>query len=441
MELYTHNISGKIYRLLSDHGDGDGEFIRIDEAYQDLGHPRVIKMENMTLTQRGVDPSPDRRTSSFLPEANGDDETTTEESVPSPNGEGSLVTIDPDQPWAGWEVPDQHMGMLNNVIATERDGAIQLALVDPDSPTDDWIALGSVGGPALKQMSSYCGFPVDFVQKLPAALRAEVITDRARTANYHGFTFLTRHGELTNLMPDWREILPYSHAAQFAYDRLRSRLGDVTVEEARIGGERMRLLLFTPVERPITPAVGDILQLGLEVRHDYSRALEVQVYARRLACINGMTTLQQQFQWTHRTLGTAEHQLNWLGEGIDGAIRAYDELVQRATLMAQTRFEGEAHTVLAERARALRIANRLVPRIMDAFDQEPGETEWHLVNAITRFGTHSEDISDRQRDVLLNTAGEFTRQFELVDARLPQHVAQRVGAHIIRQIEETTVNA
>ena len=129
-------------------------------------------------------------------------------------------------------------------------------------------------------------------------------------------------------------------------------------------------------------------------------------------------------------MGTPEHQLSWLSTAVDGARAAYDQIVERARVMAETNFEGDAHEVLIERARAMGIPRRLHTSIVSAFDVEPGETEWHLLNAITRAATHSDNLTDRQRRTMMTLSGEFTREFDMVNATLPSFVAQRVGAKI-----------
>ncbi len=81
-------------------------------------------------------------------------------------------------------------------------------------------------------------------------------------------------------------------------------------------------------------------------------------------------------------------------------------------------------------------AKLLHQAIAAAYDEEPGNTEWHLVNALTRVATHSADVSPNRQRLLQNIAGEFTRDFSLVDARLPNSVALRVGARILRNANE-----
>ena len=80
----------------------------------------------------------------------------------------------------------------------------------------------------------------------------------------------------------------------------------------------------------------------------------------------------------------------------------------------------------------MRLPRRFHNALLEAFHEEPGDTYWSVLNAITRLGTHG-DLPENLRHNTLQSAGEWTRRFEIVHARLPLPTAVSVGAQIISE--------
>jgi hypothetical protein len=142
-----------------------------------------------------------------------------------------------------------------------------------------------------------------------------------------------------------------------------------------------------------------------------------------------MTASKQEFSWKSRSVGDAESQLNWMMIAMVDAIEAFDRLVGQSHKMLETRIEGDAEQALRERARAMRVPARYDDRLIDSFRQEPGATEWHLLNAFTRMATHANLPLDAAR-LIMDASGQWIDGFDLVSARLPRPVAMRIGARI-----------
>lgn len=75
------------------------------------------------------------------------------------------------------------------------------------------------------------------------------------------------------------------------------------------------------------------------------------------------------------------------------------------------------------------LPQRYWPALLAAFDEEPGDTEWDMLNAFTRLGTHN-NLGSTSRNVQ-RAAGDWVGNFEMVTARLPRPMAQAVGAEIL----------
>ena len=348
--------------------------------------------------------------------------------VPAPRVDTN-VNIDPNQPWAAWERPEVWNCDLRdlNVLVLEKD--LQLSRNRPDEEPE---LIGLIDSNGLKQIGGHVGFPADFVAKLPPELQQAIIHDRIQHAPSREFSIVTEGGQFTNMTPGWRELLPYSTTAQFVYDLVRQVYGNkgIEVDEASANGS-MHCRITTPLQAPITPKKGDVIQAGVEIFQSYGTTVEVHLYAKRLVCLNGMTSTGSEFKWTQRTAGTIEHQLNWLRAGVNEAIGGFDALVQRSQRMAQTEFRGNPLEVLRETAKAMRLPQSQWGGLVEAYNEEPGQTHWDLLNAITRMATHNEHLPQRTRRAMQRAAGNWAQEFDMVTARLPRPMAVAAGAELI----------
>jgi hypothetical protein len=174
-----------------------------------------------------------------------------------------------------------------------------------------------------------------------------------------------------------------------------------------------------------------VLSLGMLVEHAYGVFLGASLYVERLSCLNGMTTTKQAFQWKMSAgAGAQRSQLDWVLVGVANALAAFDDVVEKARMMAAVSVGGDAERMLLERARAMRLPRGYDDALLAAWRVEPDQTEWGMLNAFTRFATHSDTLNDRQRASLQHTAGEWAERFDMVSARLPRPIAEAVGASI-----------
>lgn len=366
-------------------------------------------------------------------------EETTAVETPTPVRE-EVHTPDAILPWAGDSWPTPHFYQVETrelcVRATgegEDGTGGHLLLLNGDE------TLGRVSPEGLRQLGwrmSPC--PADFISILPTRLQAEVLNARIGASAKKEVGLVVQGEEFTNfLRHSSRQPMPYQDTAQFAWDTLSEIYGsDLTVERADLGQHGMQVRFLTSLQQEVTRKRGDVLGLGLEVAQDYGTTIGVNLYLQRLICLNGMTTMDRVFNWQNRLENTIDHQKLWLAEGIAEALGAYEEMVTRARLMAATRYEGDPESAIRERARAMGFPLRNIDDLMNAFNAEPGDTEWDLLNAFTRAGTHSPLPAGVGRRVL-GAAGNWAHEFDMVTARLPRPMANRVGAQIIEAINAT----
>lgn len=340
------------------------------------------------------------------------------------------TTIPSVLPWEEWTEPQFVPADLGG-LRVRPEGSDLVLYAGAQEGFDGAERLGAATPSGLHDFAHALDFPVDFVNKLPLDLRASVINSRVEAAREREVSPVLEDGRWTAFVRGARQILPYRETAQLTWDTVREIVGDqLTIDHAGIGTRGLTLTLLTGVERPITRRVGDILSAGIQVRQDYGGSHEVSLFTRRLICLNGMTGGHNEWHWSRPSESSAEHQRLWLREGVVAALGSFQGLVDRAREMAETPVEGEPEEALIERARALGVPRRHHSALLDAWRQEEDASEWGMVNALTRMATHNGLPGDLGRR-LQRTAGEWTGNFDIVTARLPLPVAQRVGARII----------
>ena len=337
-------------------------------------------------------------------------------------------------PWSEWENPHFTVAKLGDVSV--RAHASRSGVDENLSLVHEGEVVAEVTLEGLRQLGhklSPC--PADFLMTLPLNLRATVLNQRISAHADREVAFVVQDNRFTNLLPTAREVLTYRETAEAAYGYMADLYGsDLEVERADVGADGMSVRLLTGLTQPITRKRGDVLALGLDVQQNYGTTTEVNLYLRRLICLNGMTTMQRAFSWRQQGAGSPEVQRIWLAEGIAEALGAYEEMVSRSQLMAETRFEGSPEDALRERARSMGLPQRHFDDLMQAYNAEPGETEWDLFNAFTRLGTHTA-LPNGLGQRVQSAAGDWAHTFDLVTARLPRPIANRVGASIIEAID------
>lgn len=345
------------------------------------------------------------------------------------------VVIDETKPWALWPQPE----VLNVKLEVLNMGAEGEQFV---LSTEDSGRLGKVTDNALRELGWRAGFDAGFVrEKVSREVGTIVVNERIRrTAEKREdreVALLLEGDTITNFMPGWREALPFADVAQITHDILGGVYGanDLLIDDARCNEGQMNLRLITPIAQEVTRHKGDVLQLGVEIHHDYGRHIEMALYAKRLVCLNGMTADNREFSWKQRSSGTKDHQAAWLRQGLGEVVSAYDNLLARARRMASATFEGDYRSVLREHARAMGLPGRHFNALVEAYEAELGlnggeHNEWTILNAFTRLATHG-GLSRNNARQLQAASGRWTTEFEMVNARLPRPMATLVGAQIV----------
>jgi hypothetical protein len=332
-----------------------------------------------------------------------------------------------DYPWSDWPIPEVVKTEVHGIVMSH-DEAGRVFFCQTEEVTHGPV-LGLATPNALRELSTRIGFPLDFVRKLTPGLQTAVLNERIQRAPNLSYSFVIVEGQVTDAVPGKREIVPHAEIVQSAYDQLKKTVEgepDVVVEDAQ---GRLSFRLLTGIEEAVTKKPGDVLRMGIEVEHAYGFELRVCLYTERLVCANGMTAVQRDYEWTSSAAGTKEEQLFWLRQRVFDAAQAFSSFVERAKAMAAARIEGDPGEALIRRARLLGLPRSQDALLIEAFDEEPGATEWDLLNAFTRFATH--DAGSRLGKKLQSQAGRTVEQFEVVKAELPLSVARKVGAKIL----------
>jgi hypothetical protein len=342
--------------------------------------------------------------------------------------ERARIPIGDDLPWSGWQFEAIRCERHDLKVYPEKTASGGNRLRIRNTATER--SMGWVHAEGIRALGDHLGFPGSYAQELPATLQADLINYHLQTHENEEVAVLTDEDRFAALVTGSSDQLKPAEVAQTAYDAARSRGAEATIEQAVRSPTGMRLRLMTDIRRSISPSVGDILEAGLLVTEEYGDQTSVQVYTRRLLCLNGMTAMQSVFRRARRQVDGYETQLRWLIQSVNEALDGYQDLVRKARQMAVTPVEGDPEEALLERAAALGYPRRLHDRLQAAFREEPGHTAWHLLNAFTRVATHTPLPNGLGRRVQA-AAGAWVSNFDLVTARLPRLIALQVGAHII----------
>jgi hypothetical protein len=333
-------------------------------------------------------------------------------------------------PWSDWPTPRPVAATLRDMQLELREGKIILE-TDEEEVT--------VTPEGLKCISYYAQYPTDFVLKLKPQTMVDVVNERIEQAQDRELTLMIEGDKLTQILPQTRNMLGYAETAQITYDALLQRFGSVEVRDAYARADKMGARFLIPgFEQPITPAVGDTVRAGIAVYSSYATSIYASLFTERLVCTNGMTTSHDDFKWRNRSAADPQAQMVWLQQAIHNALNSFQNMVERSRQMAETRFEGDYRAVLTQHARAMRLPTRYLAQLIAFFEQEPGDTEWHILNAFTRLATWG-DLPENTALGIMRSSGDWAANFEIVTARLPRPIANQVGANIIEQ--ELVVNA
>ena len=181
-------------------------------------------------------------------------------------------------------------------------------------------------------------------------------------------------------------------------------------------------------QRPVSSEVGDILRSGFKIRSIATMLTSVLLEILRLKCLNGMTANEVPYNW--QDSGTAESQLAFIQRSIPKAIGSLMGIVAKAQQMRAEPISADPLSIIKAHAKAMGLPIEVVPYILEAFNKEPEQSIYGVWNAFTRASTHDPRLVNFRRETSLS-AGEFIRNFDMVEARLPKSVALSVGASIL----------
>lgn len=347
--------------------------------------------------------------------------------VPDYSKRELIVPIDVSMPWAKDGIP---MSVGCDLSMLRMNAGEEKLVVKIPGITSDEFTFSEEG---LRLLGHATGYKVDFIKKMPLNLQADIINHccmqhRNQIVQLSGYNNI-----IDQLSPGWRHLCSHAEVAQLAYNTLTSKLKEVKIESYVVNEGLMILKLSTNRKEKVTAKRGDVLIQGLKVVHRPGINIEVAQFIKRLECENGMTSECQQFPWINQKCGSLQDQLDFLVKGIYNSLDGFKQVVEKAKEMAATPIHGEPREALLVRAKSMKIPIKYTQHLVDAYDAEPGATEWDMLNALTRFGTHSRapGVTAEFREAIQTSAGSWTASFDLVNARMPRSIAEFVGADII----------
>lgn len=344
------------------------------------------------------------------------------------------------KPWDGWPNPEFLTTRMNHLgAAVDDDGE----MVFTQSNAEGEMTLGKATKRCLENLSWHVFYPTEFVEKLSPPTAAAVVSERIKACRDRELVIAKEGAHLVNLAFKHHEMIPLREVADVAWETMEVFFPALEVISCENGGGGMVLRIGSPrMERTVTTRKGDALRFGVEVRYGYGERMKVSLYTTRLVCLNGMVADQAEWGWSKTTEGTVSHQKDWLRARVEEMIPRFETTIERAKLMSERALpEGTIKELAEQFARQHSIQIRNVPMVVDAWnrmnEEEEGvaRTEWDLLNAFTRAGTHDERISLDQRESMLVRAGAAMRDNEIVTARLRRATAERVRAEIIPDAE------
>lgn len=344
--------------------------------------------------------------------------------------------VDESMPWTNWPDVRTARADISSLRVDHSDEIGGLILRGTESESEQIREFGVVDRSAFVEFGRLIGFPSQFLlEKVSPSLAAQVVNERIQAQRPNQWAMALEDSEnmlVTAIVPGHRVSANNRDIAQTAWASIVDNYGGEGLKIIQASQHRgaMQLIVETPKQTLITPAEGDVLKARVVVTHTPLQELNSYVAAMRLFCANGASSPAEEWTWS-RSTATPEEQLQFVHDSIGTGLIEFDRLAARSQEMAATRISGDPVSALQARMRALGIPARHWDGILEAFNAEPGDTEWAMVNALTRYATHSPELTSEQASRYQAAAGSWVSGFEIVSARLPRPLANRIGAQII----------
>lgn len=296
--------------------------------------------------------------------------------------------------------------VLQRRAADYTDEVVDVRDVRMDSE-DGSLAVGSSRYPlqphALTQLGTKLGIPAGYLQRCEPELRAQNVN---RWMEDQNSPVLLRFDRM-----EVRAVLSTRYRPLDNHEVVNAMLGTLP-EDSRLRFE----LTATRMEVQLIGNQGDgSLRDGLHLTNSEVGAASVSLSALiyRGICLNGLIMGHGSYTWSKRHIGATDlhHAFN---EQVPHLIEASAE--------ARTSFKGTTGVVVNDHEKAF---ERIVERyqltkqqhnaITQAYEEEPGVSLYHIINAVTRAGNHPELALEPRRQLqevggrMLTLAGEGRR--------------------------------
>lgn len=340
-----------------------------------------------------------------------------------------LIDITPGNAWSNIEEPKIYACDLHGIT------------VEPGLTTDLEICgrdgkAFKISRAGLNNLGKQIGFRSSFIEKLSRPTQSIVINEIIKSSRNQEFSFLVDgRNEIYNLTQGWRDYCLHKEICEVGYQSVHELIstivdGPINCSVTNYNG-MLDFKIITPLQEEITANKGDALSAGLNIKHNHSKNITVGLYVDRLVCENGMVVGKNEFSWASKSNSTVKDQLLFVVEAARDSLKMFDKTINSSRQMAEAFVHGDIHNTIMQRLKQMRIPKNHIDGIMESFAYDPGNSEWHILNAITHYATHSLTDDPDFAYRLMNCAGNWAHDFDIVTARMPRPIANSVGAEII----------
>lgn len=274
-----------------------------------------------------------------------------------------------------------------------------------------------------KRLCQRLGAPTVYLERLGNALRTQILQYHLNAGLFAdqrlhaGNSQIVRRGDVfADLNRDDLYVLGCADVFQALKDGVGDDGSDLYVQSLIITDERIEIDLLSP-RRSHEVRVGDVVRGGIHLEHSLfgEQATLVETHIQRLVCRNGLVHREcvnqargprtRRLETSHANarelqIDQIRRLVNQTWNGLSPKLHGISTLADQAV---------DAPAMLEQFLRRGRLHSRFVmEQLRNAWQVEGAEeTQFGVLNALTRVATHSTVLTARQRRTLAHLAGIF----------------------------------
>lgn len=269
-----------------------------------------------------------------------------------------------------------------------------------DSDTGDTITLNGrefrFSGRGFSNFLYYAGLRGGapyFLNSFDVATRQRMIeelVERANTKNLKWF-YYEEQGKLpyiVNMVPEDRPVISDVDFLLLVESTMKGMGAEAKIDKFWNYDGKIVVDIVTP-DREIKvphPKLDDVTQMGARLsnsQHGFS-ATDLETFMKRLICLNGMTALSKRRstdKLEKDAVSTKDGFITWIRDGIISCFADYEYLQDKANEAVKEKADP---SIFLNIIRTHKLNRAVATAIDSAMAKEPGNTTWHVANAITR---------------------------------------------------------